>query len=299
MNKSIKRIKGSLKTILENFTWESVSPSGSTNVTFEGLNNLRPLLLQVREFDLFSTFTEPLINSIIFSSSQDRMSIINGEAYQITNNLKQLKTLLTEFQDQLIKIVPEEDVNSINIKFPEIKDFDELSKISREFHLSPTQIILNDEIDGQTKITSVENGSIWFTVFLGSATAVAVIASVTWSATIIYKKYLECCLLEQQIRGLNIKNESLEDIVAAQKADTELVIQAEAEHIQSEYFRNNAPENIERIKKSITNFAELINKGAEIQPALFAPESVANLFPDPSKIMGIESKIKKLSASDN
>ena len=72
------------------------------------------------------------------------------------------------------------------------------------------------------------------------------------------------------------------------------MIQAEAEHIQSEHFKNNAPENLKRIKNSISIFAELIGKGAEIQPALVAPENVANLFPDPTNLIGLESKIKKI-----
>jgi len=43
--------------------------------------------------------------------------------------------------------------------------------------------------------------------------------------------------------------------------------------------------------------AELINKGAEIHPAWVAPENVANLFPDPTKLVGLESKIKKLTGT--
>lgn len=69
----------------------------------------------------------------------------------------------------------------------------------------------------------------------------------------------------------------------------------EAVHISSEHFHENTPENIERIKNSITTFADLIGKGAEIHPALVAPENVSNLFPDPTKLIGVESKIKRLA----
>ena len=107
-------------------------------------------------------------------------------------------------------------------------------------------------------------------------------------------------MLEQQVRGLKVKNDSLEDILKAQKAETKLMISAEAQHIDSEHFKEKAPENIERIKNSITTFADLIGRGAEIHPALVAPENVTNLFPDPTKLINIESKIKKLAnPSDN
>ena len=101
--------------------------------------------------------------------------------------------------------------------------------------------------------------------------------------------------MHEQVKALKVKNESIEDILKAQKAQTALMIQAEAEHIQSEYFKRNSPENIERIKNSIATFAELIAKGAEVHPAIVASEDVSNLFPDTSKILGLESKIKRLT----
>ena len=73
------------------------------------------------------------------------------------------------------------------------------------------------------------------------------------------------------------------------------MLNAEATHINSEHFQNNSPENIERIKNSIKIFSELIDKGAEIHPALIAPEQVSNLFPDIKNLLGLESKIKRIS----
>lgn len=123
-----------------------------------------------------------------------------------------------------------------------------------------------------------------------------IIASLVWSAVVIRKKILEGDLMKEHVRSLKVKNESMEDILRGQKAQTDTMIQAEAEHVFSEHFKENAPENIERIKNSITTFADLIGKGAEIHPALVAPEAVSDLFPDPTKSINIESKIKKLTA---
>jgi hypothetical protein len=236
-----------------------------------------------------------LKGSVIFTTSNDVINIQASEGQGIMSNLTLLKTLIQNFLNVLLKTVPEETEESINIKLPEVKDFEELSKVSRDIHLCLTQVIVNKEINGETKIVSVENGSIWFNVFVG-LNAVAVVASLVWSAAVIYKKILEGKLLEQQVRGLNVKNDSLEDILNAQKAETAILIQAEANHIYSEHFKENEPENIERIKNSITTFADLIGRGAEIHPALVAPENVANLFPNPTNLINIESKIKKLTS---
>ncbi len=261
----------------------------------KGLTNLRELLNILDSLNLFNSVINKLKTSVLFTSANDRMSVQAVEAQNIVNDLNILKELVTNLLDVLMKTVPEESIDSINIKLPEVNDFDELSNVSRDIHLGLSQVLLNEEIKGETKIISVDNGSIWLNVLVGSPVAVTVVASLAWSAAVIYKKIQEGKLLEQQVRGLKIKNDSLEDILKAQKAETNLMVQAEADHINSKHFKRNEPENIERIKNSISTFADLIGRGAEIQPALIAPENVANLFPDPTKFLNIESKIKKLA----
>lgn len=292
---SLKQLKFSLKEILNRLVWqaEQIQQGQKYILKFSGLNNLRRLINDIDALGLFDTVVLSIKNSAIFTTSDDQMNVEMAEGQSIIGNLNQLKILLTNFLNLLLKTIPDEDPSSINIKLPQINDFDELSKVSREFHIALTQIVLNEEIGGETKIKSVENGSIWLNVFIG-ASAIQVLASVVWAAAVIYKKIQEGRMLEQQVRALKVKNDSLEDILEAQKAETTFMIQAEAEHIQSESFSQSAPENIERIKKSISIFADLIGRGAEIHPALIAPENVSNLFPDPSKLIGLESRIKKL-----
>lgn len=296
METTLKLIKNQLQNILKRLEWKyETTQQGTTNVLkLTGLNNIRSVLNDLNNLNLFDSVVNSLLNSAIFTTANDQMTVQYQEGQLIIANLSLLKTLCTNFSNILLRTVPEEDVNSINIKLPQVNDFDELSKVSREIHLGLTQVILNDEINGQTKIVSVENGSIWLNVFVG-ASAVSVIASLVWSSAVIYKKIQEGKLLVEQVRGLKVKNDSLEDILKAQKAETDFMIQAEAEHISSEHFQENKPENIERIKNSISTFAELIGKGAEIHPALVAPEKVSNLFPNASNLLGLESKIKKLA----
>lgn len=297
MDTSLKIIKQKLHNIVVKLKWGYTQVSTtSTLMKLTNLNEIRLILNEVETMNLFSNLTEILKNSVIFTTASESMNVQQADGNVINSQLTLLKSLIENFLEVLKNTVPEEDLNSINIKLPPVNDFDELSKVSRDIHISLTQILYNDEIKGETKIVSVENGSIWLNVFVGSALAVGIIGSLVWSSAVIYKKILEAKLLEEQIRGLNVKNESLEDILKAQKIETSLMIQAEAEHINSEHFQENLPENIEKIKNSITNFAELIGKGAEIHPSLVAPESVSNLFPDPTKIIGLESKIKRLSS---
>lgn len=302
MDSSLKQIKIHLQDIIKRLDWkaENVSLGGNSGTVtkLSGLNNIRMVVNEISTLHLFDNIATALKQSVIFTTANNEMNVQISEGKDIINNLNSLKALSTNFLNILLKTVPEEDANSINIKLPNVSDFDELAKVSREIHIGLTQIIFNDEIKGQTKIVSVENGSIWFNVFVG-ASAVTVIASLTWASAVIFKKIQEGKLLAEQVRGLKVKNASIEDILKAQKAETELMIQAEAEHIESEHFKNKAPENIERIKNSITTFADLIGRGAEIHPALVAPENVTNLFPDPTKLISVESKIKRLANPGN
>ncbi|MBB5624100.1 hypothetical protein HDE69_005197 [Pedobacter cryoconitis] len=295
---SLKQIKLTLQDILNNFDWDySATDTTHNYYKIDNLTHIRSILNQLDSLDMFSEVVKELQHSVIFTTSSDNIRVSSVEAKGINANLELIKTLSSNFLSVLLTTVPEESVDSINIKLPPINDFDELSKVSREIHIALSQVLFNDDINGETKIISVENGSIWLNVFVGM-TAVTFIASLIWSSAVIYKKILEGRLLEQQIRGLKVKNESLEDVLKAQKAETEMAIAAEADHISSEFFKINEAENIEKIKNSITIFADLISKGAEIHPALVAQENVSNLFPDPTKLIGIESKIKRLSGGN-
>jgi len=238
MNASLKLIKQQLQSILKRLEWKAENANNTqgqtVNMRLSELTNIRSVINDINTLNLFEAIIQPLSNSAIFTTANNEMTVQIQEGREIVANLTLLKTLCTNFLNVLLTTVPEEDVNSINIKLPSVNDFDELSKVSREIHLGLSQVIFNDEINGQTKIVSVENGSIWLNVFVG-ASAVTVIASLVWASAVIYKKILEGKLLAEQVRGLQVKNESLEDILKAQKAETELMIQAEAEHISSEH----------------------------------------------------------------
>jgi len=294
MKSSLKTIKAKLNEYAEQLTLGVANIPNTALATMSNLNNLRTAITEIHSLGVFNGNTTPLMESVIFKSGGDSMQIVATEANSLQLQVNRLKASSKTLLTVLRETVPEESPESINIKLPPIKDFEELSKVSKELHVALTQVIYDKEIGGKEEIVSVENGSIWFNVFVG-ATAVSVIASMVWSAAVIYKKIQEGRLLEEQIRGLKVKNESLQDILKAQKAETDRMLQAEADYIASEYFKENLPENIGKIKNSITTFAELITKGAEIKPSLMAPEEVSNLFPKATELLGIESKIKKLN----
>ena len=160
-----------------------------------------------------------------------------------------------------------------------------------------SQVIFDPEIEGRLDLRSWEDGSKWIKLFLGTQATVVLIGSIAWPSAVVYKKVQEARMFQEHVESLSLKNESLEDVLDGQKRAIDLLIDAEARLIQSESFSNeNNNEKLERIKLAVKTFSELMQQGAEIHPALSAPEDVGNLFPDFKNIMLIESKQKLLQA---
>lgn len=118
---------------------------------------------------------------------------------------------------------------------------------------------------------------------------------VVWAAAVIRKKSLEGDLLAEKVRSLKINNEALEQVKNAQKEAIDLALNAEALAIYDAYFKgDDNKEQIERVKYSIKTFADLLDRGAQIQPALMAPEEAKNLFPNYGALDTVISQIRQL-----
>lgn len=215
--------------------------------------------------------------------------IILREVEALTKSLPILK----RWADQ--NIPQDQEDNYINIKFPQIKDFDQLTKVSDQLRLAFSQVVCEYE-GGQLQIVRFEQGSLWGVVKVG--TAAMLVAGLVWSGAVISKKIVEYKQSHELYRNTSIRNNLLEELQKLAETEINNIIELEAKAIQDEHFGKENAEQLERIKNSIRNISELILKGTEIQPALVAPESVQNLFPDFTKLPLIESKVKKLPQHD-
>ena len=154
MEYSLKQIKAILQDSSKDLIWgaKAVQNSKPPVINLSGLAHLRAVIEEIDSLGLFQEKVSELKNSILFTTVNDEMNIQTAEARTIIDSLTQLKELTSNFLSILLRTVPEEDASSINIKLPPINDFDELSKVSREIHVGLTQVVLNDQINGQTKI---------------------------------------------------------------------------------------------------------------------------------------------------
>lgn len=291
--KEIKRILQAQLTELEIKTEQSTA-NNQTFLTFKGAKNYRMSVEKIAQTGLFKNEIDELRNTLLFTSGQPDVRVINNEARVIVEQTDRFKKLATGLLETLKEVTPEENPDSVSIKLPNVTDFEDLSRFSSDFHKVLSQAIINEEIGGKVEISSVENGSIWLDVLLGSSAAVTLVAGLAWSGAVIFKKIQEGRILEKQVKALDIKNDGLKEIQEKQKIQLDQLVEMEAKHLFSENFKENDPEQIERLKHSIKLLADLLFKGAEVHPALQAPEKVSNLFPDFKNLELLESKIKKI-----
>lgn len=292
----IKELKILLKEVVNDFSYkyEDSKQGGNTISVFSNLNRFKKGINTLESSGLLKKEIVEIRKSPLFITAKDFVNLNYAEGKQLQTKLEELKRIVISVSESIDQIGGDTIEDSISIKLPDVKDFDDLSKFSADFHKILNQSIVNDQINGQVRIDSVENGSIWLDVYLGSASAVSLIGGLAWASAVVYKKLQEGRLIEKHVQSLGVKNDSIKEIQLKQKDAIDLMIDAEANNLYKENFDGDNNEQIERLKLSIKMFSNLIEKGAEIHPALNQPESVKNLYPQMSKIHNLESKIKKL-----
>lgn len=298
MAQNLKQLKRTLQEVVSLLQWNAASQTRNNQpfLDISSLTRVRSAINKLIELKLFENATSQLRNSVIYTTAADNITVQPAEGNEVLRIMNNLKDIVTNFYTTLSAVTPDENPNSVNIKLPDLTGFDQLSEYAKDFHQALTQILYNPQINGECKIVSVENGSIWLNVYVGSVAALTFLGGLAWAAAVVFKKIQEGRILQQQVESLKVKNESLKDIKDANEKQLAILVQSEAENLNNEYFQGNDNENIERLKNSVKLLAELLQKGAEIHPALQAPESVSNLFPDTKNLISLESKIKKLAA---
>lgn len=250
------------------------------------------------EYDLFRT----LISEIktfkdIYNSRVDTLIIENKLASNFINKIHELQSASTALIEVITNVISEQDENTLSIKLPpNINTIDKISFFFERINRIINQTMVNSYFQGEIKLKTLESGSLWMEIIIVSPFALTFFASLVWAGAVIRKKILEGEYLLQMVRGLGIRNDSLENIKEQNKKQIDFLIESEAKHLVSSI--ENAEEDfeyLERLKNSIKIFADLIQEGTEVHPSLIAPEEVKNLLPDFKKLDSIESKIKLLS----
>ena len=222
---------------------------------------------------------------------------INPEAVTETRNcvtklVTAIESLRGFFNDMKL---PAPADNQVFVRLSHVENLTELSRQIEILEKALSQTILDSKLGGKLEVASVDNGSVWLLLIVGTPAAVTFIGGLAWAAAVVFKKAQEGLLVQQHVGSLKIKNEALDQIREAQGKLLNEMVEAEARHLDKEtYGEDESPERLKRIQFAIESLQTLIEKGAEIHPALNAPEQVSNLFPNFKNLGLVESKIKQI-----
>lgn len=254
-------------------------PNGST---FNNLRKFKELLAAIEDQPFFKSEIEYLKQSALYATTANEVFVAkDNESDKIYTTAYNLMAQLYGISLMLNKLAIDDQPEVISIRLPNPDDFSGLIDDLSTFKTAIEQIIINPVINGQLRVTKWETGSFWINLYLGSSLAVLLVGSVAWSALILSKKFAEFSILYETAKSLKIRNESLEDLKKQQEALTASLVDSEARYIEEQSFNgSHENERLERIKRSIKTFATMIQRGAQVEPSLMAPEVVKNLFPN-------------------
>lgn len=264
------------------------------NQWFNNVNEFKNFIEYIKPLDFYHDEISFLLKSDLYKTTNDEVRFSDeGHSREVRTVADYLIESFRALKIALPKLVPSSNENSIDIKLPKPTDLDSLNQMMLTIEKTLSQVVVNNKIKGSVKVGHWEYGSFWIELMLATPAAVSLVAGIAWSAAVVSKKWKEVKIFEEQARALQLKNDSMEDILKAQRALTSDLIENEANGLLAEHFDSNDNEQRERIKYAIKEFSTLIQNGAEVHPSLMSPETVQNLFPDYGQLSSIESKVTK------
>lgn len=265
---------------------------------FTHLKSFRKAVLRLEEVNLFTDTVNDIKQNPVFSNDADQLNLEFSKGNALQTKSKELATKFDGVVEVIEKSETDTPENSILIQTDSISDFDSLIHFANDLKKSISVPVLDNVPDSKVTIDKLESGSIIMIIALGSPLAVGLIGQIVWSAAVIRKKKAEAKMFEEHAKTLNLKNESLETLLEAQKEALKLMLQTEAESVYGSVENEIHNEKIVRIRHSIEVISKMIDNGVKVLPTVNNPEDVQNLFPDYSKLNLIESKTKQITSGD-
>ncbi len=269
-----------------NFQYVNNKSLGSSQV--QNFNIVISAVKALAQIEFIKPYTTEFLENEVVAQNERALliSIADSSFNQILRNLKELKIAANMLLDFVEKRKPLLN-NSLLIKLPPLKTFEDLSKVANEFKLS-IDIPLH-EIKEDLIIEKAEEGSIWLTI-VTTVAGLRLLSGLVSAGLRIAKANAEMKWHDEQSRTIGLKNDIIESIIEAQKEFIKKNIGDEAIFI----FSQDNPQTLERFKLSIEMIADLIDRGPQIRPGKIDDADIKNSFPDFEAMRLITDVTKKI-----
>ncbi len=272
----------------------TIQSAAGTRIKINDVNKLNEAITSLEDFSYLKKEVEVIKNYNILNTLNTDAITMNSDTFNVfnrdVNNLKnKINSNLLILESNFVYT----EKNTLCIKLVEHDSLKDLAAELETIDKIIMQVLTHKDINTNYKFSSFDIGSSWVYIILGSELALNLLAGLVWAACVIRKKWKEGSILEETIKGMKVKNESLEDIRKAKKKLEDELISKEADNLLSTFDLDNTNNEYKnRLIYSITELAKLINDGVQVHPSLMAPEESKNLFPDYKNLDFIESKTK-------
>lgn len=272
----------------------TIQSAAGTRIKINDVNKLNEAITSLEEFSYLKHDVQVIKNYNILNTLNTESITITSDTFNVfnrdVNNLKnKINSNLLILESNIVSM----EENTLCIKLVEHDSLKDLAAELETIDKIIMQVLTHKDINTNYKFSSFDIGSSWVYIILGSGLALNLLAGLVWAACVIRKKWKEGSILEETIKGMKVKNESLEDIRKAKKKLEDELISKEADNLLSTFNLDNTDNEYKnRLIYSITELAKLINDGVQVHPSLMAPEESKNLFPDYKNLDYIESKTK-------
>lgn len=303
LSSKLKKIE---KTIEDLETVQVINKSNGT-LAITGLKNLQQAINNLQQIDLSFGIIDKIKSYDFFNNSSDYV-IVNSNGITLSKDVESLMVFVCELEKAIKSVlnIPEEyseeyhreEEFCIFIKLPDTNNLSSLSKDIGIYDKILSQSILDANIESKIELKTVEPGSIWLNVCLGSLAAIKLVGAMTWAAAVIYKKWNEGRYTNELIKSKKLDNKEKELLLKHEEKILDIYLETETENIIAQHYKTNeddsANEKFTRLKNVLQMLFDQMKRGSEVIPALAESEKVENLFPDIKNLPTIESKTKKI-----
>ena len=219
------------------------------------------------------------------------------EKKQIESAMNNIKQTLLAMQSMCIALGLEQNSSGFDIKLPPNITLTEFSSCLKDLDHVFSQCPLLKTDSEEIKFSGIDIGSMWLTftiICTGAAASFYILNNLAAMVDKVITIREHVAVLKQQealVKQTTLKDTMLETVIEANKSVMMSLIEEASDALASEHDINN-PEDIERIRGSITMLKEWIDKGMEVYAAIEAPDEIRAVFP-PVEMQKLPEVIQK------
>ncbi|MBS1781383.1 MAG: hypothetical protein JST70_18800 [Bacteroidetes bacterium] len=259
----------------------------------KGIKKLKEAVIELEETGYFQGEISELRRSFLYQTNEDSLRTTSSLILPIERLVNELIVglrYLVGYIAQLPKLVA---TNNIDIRLPETKDFDHLSKVANEFK-KVIDIPVSDLPDGEPiEIISAEPGSIWLTVALHTGAAIGLVGAICKAAVYLKQKNAAANTFIEYAKGLHNHNDYLKAIQDGQKKLIDEYVATTTAEISNDFYQDLNIEKQNRLKLAIETMENLYQKGAIVLPSA-NDLALQKQFPTMSEIQLLTSGMNQI-----